>query len=289
MTIKKFITLSAFKIKDKYVNSEAVYILNLFVCEFLAINKATLFLKQEENATNDLKKHIENIVERLLKDEPFQYILGYEEFYGYKFQVNKDVLIPRPETEELVEWILRNCREDKTYKILDIGTGTACIPITLSKNLKKSNISACDISTKALEIAEINNKTNQTEVVLFQLDILDKSKWKSYQNSDVIVSNPPYIPNKEKTLMANNVLQHEPHIALFVADDNALIFYETIAEFAIFNLKNNGFLFFECNEFNAQEVIYMLKEKHFFNIELAKDINGRDRMIKCQFKNNAIK
>ncbi len=289
MTIKQFIALSALKIKDKYSNSEAIYILNIFVCDFLKINKATLFLKQDKIASKELKIYLENIIKRLLKDEPFQYILGFEEFYGYKFQVNKNVLIPRPETEELVEWILSNCQEDRIYKILDIGTGTACIPISLSKNLKGSKIFACDISTKALEIATINNKINHTEVVLFQLDIIDKSKWKNKQNFDVIVSNPPYIPNKEKTLMSNNVLLHEPHIALFVADENALVFYKIIAEFAILNLKDNGFLFFECNEFNAKDVVKMLKEKNFYNIELAKDLSGSDRMIKCQFKNNAIK
>ena len=282
MTIKELHFKSVKKILPLYSKSEASYILNIFLCEFLNINKLKLSLSINETATEELQDYIINTLKRLLKNEPFQYILGNEAFYGYTFKVTEDVLIPRPETEELVEWVMQTVGE-KEVQILDIGTGSACIPISLSKELNFAKVSACDISLEALKIAEENNCNLDANVFLFKLDILNEKLWQSDVQYDVIVSNPPYIPNKEKALMSKNVLNFEPELALFVKDDDALIFYEKIADYAKTRLSENGFLFFECNEFNAKQVLKMLEKKQYSNIELRKDLCGRDRMIKASF------
>lgn len=282
MTIKELLKTSVQSLSN-FSKNEASYILELFICDFMKINKSQLLLIQNVFANDELKSYLIEIINRLNKNEPYQYILGNEEFYSFTFKVNKHVLIPRPETEELVEWIIETTRNiTKEISILDIGTGSGCIPISLDKNIKNADVFAIDVSEKALEVAIENNSILEANVSFTKQDILDKSLWKNNEFYDIIVSNPPYIPNSEKSLMHSNVLDYEPEIALFVENNKPFLFYEIIADFALLNLKSGGFLFFECNEFNAKYVVKLLEKRKFKNVELRKDLSGRDRMIKTE-------
>jgi release factor glutamine methyltransferase len=226
-----------------------------------------------------------SIKERLLNGEPIQYITGFAWFYGLKFKVNPNVLIPRPETEELVEWVLQTVGKRKDVKILDIGTGSGCIPVTLKIKNPSLDVSAVDISEGALITASRNAYRQNADVTFQRLDILNTEDWANLGNFNIIVSNPPYIPTAEKALMERNVLAFEPELALFVEDDNALIFYEHIAEFAqkhLFTEGGTSYLFFECNQYNALEVVQMLQKMGFWGVELRKDMSGNDRMIRAR-------
>ena len=222
------------------------------------------------------------ILEQLKKEIPIQYLLGKTSFYGLDFNVNENVLIPRPETEELVDWIIKSNSKSKKYKdlkILDIGTGSGCIAISLAKNIPNSQVDAIDISEKALATAKKNAELNNVKVTFSNQNILDTEDLK--QQFDIIVSNPPYVRNLEKEEIKKNVLDNEPHLALFVEDNDALIFYRKIAELAQKNLSENGQLFFEINQYLAKEMVELLEKMNFKNIELRKDIYGNDRMISC--------
>jgi release factor glutamine methyltransferase len=223
-----------------------------------------------------------SILEKLKLEIPIQYILGTTSFFGLEFQVNENVLIPRPETEELVEWILSNnlkIQKSKNLKILDIGTGSGCIAISLAKNLPNAEVFAIDISEKALEIARKNAEINEVKVAFSKKNILETVDL--LENFDIVVSNPPYVRNLEKHEIKKNVLDNEPHLALFVDDNDALIFYRKIAELAQKNLSENGQLYFEINQYLGQETVDLLQKMNFKNIELRKDIYGNDRMIVC--------
>ncbi len=224
------------------------------------------------------------ILDKLQLEIPIQYILGTTHFYGLEFNVNENVLIPRPETEELVEWIISsavNMPKFKNIKILDIGTGSGCIAISLAKNISNAEVSAIDISNKSLTTAKENANLNKVAVAFIQRNILEVNDLE--QQFDIIVSNPPYVRNLEKAEIKSNVLANEPHLALFVADDDALIFYRKIAELATKNLSVEGKLFFEINQYLGKETVELLEKMHFQNIELRKDIYGNDRMIACNF------
>jgi len=218
---------------------------------------------------------------RLKKQEPIQYILGTTEFYGLTFKVNKHTLIPRPETEELVDWVLSNLHDqDSMLDILDIGTGSGCIAISLAKNIPTAIVSGLDVSEKALEIAKENAVKNQVLVSFCQKDILrTTSLEKKY---DVIVSNPPYVRQLEKKEMNPNVLDYEPGLALFVPNEDPLLFYRKIAQLAMVSLQTRGWLYFEINEYLSKEMDVLLKEIGFANIEIKKDFREVPRMIKCQ-------
>ena len=219
-------------------------------------------------------------LKQLKKEVPVQYLLGKTNFYGLDFEVNENVLIPRPETEELVEWIINeNSKADKSKKIkvLDIGTGSGCIAISLAKNLPNAEVYGIDVSKKAIETAKRNAINNNVDVTFMFLDILETEELKC--NFDIIVSNPPYVRNLEKAEIKKNVLDYEPHLALFVDDNDALIFYRKIATLAQKNLLENGQLFFEINQYLGQEMTELLEKMDFKNIELRKDIYDNDRMI----------
>ena len=222
----------------------------------------------------------ETVLGQLQQEKPIQYILGETEFYGLPFYVNENTLIPRPETEELVEWILQTVKvkssKDK-IKILDIGTGTGCIAIALAKNLPHAEVYAMDVSAKALEVARRNAKLNEVSITFLHQSVLDTANLK--QSFDIIVSNPPYVRNLEKQEIKKNVLAYEPHLALFVEDTDALLFYRKIAQLAQINLVENGQLFFEINQYLGKEMIALLESMNFDAIELRKDIYGNDRMI----------
>ena len=221
------------------------------------------------------------ILADLQHEKPIQYITGEAWFYGLQFEVNENTLIPRPETEELVEWIIESQKskvQSQKCEILDIGTGTGCIPISLKTNLPQANVSAIDVSEKALEVAKRNAVSNKVDISFIQADILEVEDLSQY--FDIIVSNPPYVRNLEKQEIKKNVLDYEPHLALFVEDTDALLFYRKIAQLALKNLSPNGLLFFEINQYLGKETVELLDNLGFKNIELKKDIYGNDRMIK---------
>ena len=252
--------------------------------EKLKLQRIDTVLKPDFLITNKNLIDLKNIVKRLQKEEPIQYIIGNTEFYGLPFLVDKNTLIPRTETEELVAWVLDEIKVLTNNKItelsiLDIGTGTGCIPISLAKNLTSLNISAIDISPEALLIAKQNAILNKVTIEFIELDILNTESLP--QEYDVIISNPPYVRELEKEEIKNNVLENEPHLALFVADENPLIFYNKIADLAKQQLSKNGMLFFEINQYLGKETVNMLVKKGFKNIQLKKDLFGNDRMIKC--------
>jgi release factor glutamine methyltransferase len=230
------------------------------------------------------------ILAQLQQEKPIQYITGEAWFYGMKFQVNENTLIPRPETEELVDWILNSpiTQYPSPITILDIGTGTGCIPIALKANVPQANVSAIDVSEKALELAKRNAMLNKVEINFIQANILEVEDLSKIPNSklqtnfDIIVSNPPYVRNLEKQEIKKNVLDYEPHLALFVEDTDALLFYRKIAQLALKNLSPNGLLFFEINQYLGKETVELLKNLGFKNIELKKDIYGNDRMVKSE-------
>ena len=224
-----------------------------------------------------------SILVQLQQEKPIQYITGEAWFYGLRFEVNENTLIPRPETEELVEFILKETSNFQlpasSLNILDIGTGTGCIPISLKVNLPQANVSAIDISEKALEVAKRNAELNKVEINFIEANILEVEDLN--QHFDIIVSNPPYVRNLEKQEIKKNVLDYEPHLALFVEDTDALLFYRKIAQLALKNLSPNGLLFFEINQYLGKETVELLEKMHFKNTALHKDIYGNDRMIAC--------
>lgn len=224
------------------------------------------------------------ILNQLKKEKPIQYLLKKTSFYGLDFELNTDVLIPRPETEELVEWIVSSQKlkvKSQKLKILDIGTGSGCIAISLAKNIPNAEVFAIDVSEKALVIAQKNAEINDVDITFIQDDILEALDLE--QQFDIIVSNPPYVRELEKKEIKKNVLENEPHLALFVDDNDALIFYRKIAELAQKNLNPEGQLFFEINQYLGVEMIDLLIKMNFKNIELKKDIYANDRMIKTEF------
>jgi release factor glutamine methyltransferase len=223
-----------------------------------------------------------SILEQLKKEIPIQYLLGSTHFYGLEFEVNPNVLIPRPETEELVDWIIESQKVelgDKKLRILDIGTGSGCIAISLAKNLPNAEVFALDVSEKALATAQKNAELNQVAIQFIHQSILETEDLG--QQFDIIVSNPPYVRHLEKQEIKKNVLDNEPHLALFVADNNALIFYRKIAYLAQKNLSPTGQLYFEINQYLGREMLDLLQDMGFKDTVLRKDIYGNDRMIQC--------
>ncbi len=226
-----------------------------------------------------------NVLEELKKQKPIQYILGETEFYGLPFLVNENTLIPRPETEELVELIISNnltIQKSNNLKILDIGTGSGCIGISLAKNLPNCQVTLLDVSLRALLVAEKNAEINKVNVDITRMDIIETTDLNT--QFDIIVSNPPYVRNLEKAEIKPNVLEYEPHLALFVADNDALLFYRKIAQLAKKNLSKKGQLYFEINQYLGKETVELLENLGYKNIELNKDLYGNDRIIKCENK-----
>ena len=249
---------------------------------FLDMKRIDLTLNKDKELSSEELESFKNALARLKKSEPLQYIIGEAEFYGYPFKVNPSVLIPRPETEELVEWIIKDCKEkysdNRPIKILDIGTGSGCIAITLAKELPFAEVFAIDISEKALVTAKQNAALNAVAVNFVKEDILQLQKLT--QSFDIIVSNPPYVRELEKFEIHSNVLENEPHQALFVADDDPLLFYRKISTLADKNLQRDGSLYFEINQYLGEETSILLKKFDFSEIILRQDLFGKDRMLK---------
>ncbi len=226
-------------------------------------------------------KDLEAITNRLLNEEPVQYVLGKADFYGMKLDVSPAVLIPRQETEELVQLVLQAIPSGRIthLRLLDIGTGSGCIPIAIKKHRPEVEVWGLDVSKAAIETAFRNGVLNQAEVNWVQADILDRAAWAYLRKWDIIVSNPPYIPKKETHLVPGHVLEYEPHLALFVEDADPLLFYRTILDFSLEHLNKNGRLFFELNEFNAREVADLARVAGYREVEIVRDLSGKERML----------
>jgi len=265
-------------LKTDFPEEEARSFFFLLTETYLQVSRLQLALEPDKEINEAEVTKIEAAKLRLLKHEPIQHILGETEFFSLNLKVTRDVLIPRPETEELVQWILDDISEKiKPLKIMELGTGSGCIVISLAKNLPKSEISAIDNSKKALEIAKINAEQNKVSVNFFQQDILKLESLP--ENLDVIVSNPPYVRELEQKEMHRNVLDYEPKAALYVKDDNPLIFYEKITKLAKNSLRAGGKLYFEINQYLASGTEKILQDNGF-QTELRKDIFGNFRMLK---------
>jgi len=279
MKIKEYRTQFIQTLAPIYDGVEAESFFYLILEEKQQLKRIDLALKPDLELSEEELAVWNSILEQLKLEIPVQYLLGKTSFYGLDFEVNSAVLIPRPETEELVDWIISNnlkIQQSKDLKILDIGTGSGCIAVSLAKNLPNAMVFAIDVSEKALGTAQKNAELNSVEVTFIEKNILEIMDLG--QEFDIIVSNPPYVRNLEKQEIKKNVLDNEPHLALFVEDDDALLFYRKIAELAQKNLSNSGQLYFEINQYLGQEMIDLLEKMNFKNIELRKDIYGNDRM-----------
>ncbi len=262
-------------LSEIYERSEATTIARFMFEEVMQLNSLYQSLQTHLILTVEQERVLLEYLTRLKKKEPFQHVLGFELFYGCKFNVNPDVLIPRPETEELVQWIIEN--EQQVKSIIDIGTGSGCIAVSLAKNLPNAEVDAVDVSENAVEMAKANAALNNTTVNFSVLDILHSTPSRPY---DVIVSNPPYIGDDEKKLMDDNVLLYEPHLALF-PENQPLLFYQRISEIGQQFLPPGGRLYFEMNEFYANEIAAIAEQLGYKDVTIKKDINGKDRMLRA--------
>ena len=261
-----------------YTVGEITALTRIIATELLGVSQMAYFLKDNITLTAEQETLLDNAIERLKKQEPIQYILGYSDFCGLRFKVTPATLIPRPETSELVEWIASEATGCES--ILDIGTGSGCIAVSLASKMTQSTVTAWDISNDALAVAAENSKANGQAVTFEQVDILAYQPTAGKQ-FDIIVSNPPYIKENEKEAMHSNVLDWEPHTALFVPDSDPLLFYRTIAEKGLTILKPGGRLYFEINRAHGKETMEMLAALGYTAIELRKDFAENDRMIRA--------
>jgi release factor glutamine methyltransferase len=268
-----------------YSEREIQSLTDIIISQILGVPKHEIRIEKGKIPGDINKLRIVEIVGELRLGKPIQYILGYTDFFGLKLLVSPAVLIPRPETEELVKWVIED-QAGKSPVILDIGTGSGCIAIALKKNLPQSRIYACDVSDAALKLAEENAKSQRVDIVFFHHDIFAEGFLKHYKKPadnlyDIIVSNPPYIPLKEKLSININVSGFEPENALFVPDKDPLIFYRLIASFGLNHLKKNGQIYFEIHESSGPGVKMLMEGSGYRNVIIRKDINEKNRMIKC--------
>ncbi|MAW94625.1 MULTISPECIES: peptide chain release factor N(5)-glutamine methyltransferase [unclassified Leeuwenhoekiella] len=279
MTLKEFKEHFFKRLSPLYPAQELESFFRILMETYLGLSSIDVHLNPDKKIKLKKLDHLLAALERLVHFEPLQYILGQTEFYGLHFTLNPNVLIPRPETEELVEWILKDTDAGAHFNILDIGTGSGCIAVSLAKYLPLASVAALDVSEDALTLSAHNAELNNAEVHFLQQNILEtKALQKSY---DIIVSNPPYVRNLEKTEIEVNVLDYEPHLALFVEDHDALIFYRKIAELAKGALSPKGRLYVEINQYLAEETQVLFKEFGFNEVELRNDFAGKPRMIKA--------
>lgn len=267
------------ELADLYDRQEAEELYSLLVENKLQIKRAAYKLRQGELLTEEQEQVFKQALAALKTGKPIQYILNEAHFYGLTFEVNPYVLIPRAETEELVHYILQQHISPQALKLIDIGTGSGCIPITLKKHLPAAQVSSLDISKEALLTAQKNATNNDVAIHFINADILEWEYLFSDQQFDIIVSNPPYITPKEKDDMHLNVLNFEPHLALFVEEVAPLLFYETIASFALAHLREQGDLYFEINRYYGAQTKDMLQKKGFQEVRLIQDMYGADRII----------
>jgi release factor glutamine methyltransferase len=284
------------QLKEIYEEQEAGNIAALAIEHVTGLSKTERVTTKQEELSASQSGQLKKDLQRLKKHEPIQYIMNRAWFYGMELYVDENVLIPRPETEELVQWVvedikasgknvfIRGAMEADTttqLKILDVGTGSGCIPLALKKAMPKAEVWGCDISEKALNVARRNGSTLNIRVDFQGLNFLDEAQQKLLPTVDIIVSNPPYVPLKDKEQMNRNVVDHEPHTALFVPDEDPLIFYKALAEFGKKRLYNNGSIYMEIHEEIGVDVVNLFKQSGYNNVESKKDMQGKDRMIRA--------
>lgn len=293
MLLKNYKTTFLKKLSSLYDEQEIDSFFYIILDKLHGLKRIDLALNPSTVMDGNHLKQWNSIVSDLKVNKPIQYILGETEFYGLQFEVNQNTLIPRPETEELIQLIISNNQITELpnpLKILDIGTGSGCIAISLAKNIPNTEVYAIDVSEGALATAQKNADINAVKVSFVNVDILKINDLKQFPSSnfplpnyfDIIVSNPPYVRNLEKSEIKPNVLEYEPHLALFVDDIDALLFYRKIAELAIKNLNPNGKLYFEINQYLGKETVELVEIFGFKNVKLIKDIYGNDRIISCE-------
>jgi release factor glutamine methyltransferase len=281
MTLQESTYFLLNKLRGIYEEGEASSITDLVMENLTGSKKAERMIYKNSAITPDEEVRLHSFTARLLEHEPVQYVLNESWFCGLRFYVDETVLIPRPETEELVEWIISNCKFPvDELKILDIGSGSGCIPIALKRRIRKAEVWSCDVSEKALEVAKKNAASLGTDVRFFQIDFLDKDQWHTLPSFNIIVSNPPYVPEKDKKAMQPNVLEYEPATALFVPDNDPLVFYRAIAEFGKTNLNKNGSIYAEIHESLGASTAALFHESGY-STELKKDIQGKERMMRA--------
>ncbi len=271
------------QLADYYQKQEVNHFFNLLSQHILNFSPVQQLVQQYTRITESQINKYLSAIKALKTHKPIQYIIGYEYFKDLKINVNEHVLIPRPETEELVNWVIDSVNNTSSINLVDLCTGSGCIAIALKKHLPAPcSVNAVDISKQALEIAKLNAIENKVDVNFHCIDVLNEINIFKSESMDIIVSNPPYVLQSDKALMNKNVLNYEPHLALFVNDDDPLVFYNKIADVATKILKPNGQLFFEIHENYANEIVQLLKNLQFINIEVRLDIHGKKRMIKAQ-------
>jgi len=283
MTIQEANRYISSQLQTIYEEQEAENISDWVIEHLTGTKKTDRITNREKLISPEQTLQLNDYLDRLLQHEPVQYVLNEAWFCGLKFYVDKNVLIPRPETEELVEWIISDCKFPiNTLSILDVGSGSGCIPIALKKRLGKADVYSCDISSGALNVAGKNARALGIHVKFIELDFLDNEQRDQLPSFDIVVSNPPYIPEKDKDTMRFNVLDHEPGSALFVPDNDALVFYKAIAEFGKKHLSKGGSIYTEINESLGKETTGVF-EWHGYKTLIKKDMQGKDRMIKAFF------
>jgi release factor glutamine methyltransferase len=310
MTIHQAYQQLLFQLFEIYDDSEAHNIADWVMEHITEWKRIDRIVNKDFPLSAQKEEQLKIFTAELLNHRPVQYVLGEAWFAGMKFFVNEKVLIPRPETEELVEWVKEavsrklqaasnetdneqrtttnvhlstvNRHPSSVISIIDIGTGSGCIPIALKKKLPNADITAIDVCSEALSIAVQNAVSNETEIEFKLVDFLDTGKWDELGKFDIIVSNPPYVKKSEAAAMKKGVLDFEPSLALFVPDEDALLFYKQLADFGLLHLKENGLLFMEINEVLGKEVIELFNQKGYSHVELKKDLQGKDRMVKAQ-------
>lgn len=291
MGVQEAYTQLMYQLFELYDDRESANIADWVIEHITGFKRIDRITNKQFPLSESQQQLINTYTVQLLQHTPVQYVLHEAWFAGMHLYVDENVLIPRPETEELVEWVVEESQnlpagqagsKVKSQKVLDIGTGSGCIPVALKKKLPELDVSALDVSEGALAVAKRNADTQKTKITFYHLDILNKNKWNELPAFDIIVSNPPYIKRSEEREMRNNVLSHEPHLALFVPDEDALLFYRAIAEFGLIHLNKNGKLFFEINEASGNEVQQLLHNYGYAEIELRKDMQGKERMIKAK-------
>ena len=289
MLLKEIKNIYHLELDPLFPKEEVDSFFYLVIDHYLGLERFVLAMQPNLVVSKDNEEPLFYALSQLKQERPIQYILGKAHFCDLEFGVDENVLIPRPETEELVYWILNEVQQgtrQERLRILDIGTGSGCIAISLAKNLPNAKVYALDISKKALQIAQQNAVDNKVDIVFLEADILSMEGFKD--KFDVIVSNPPYVRELEKKEMKNNVLEHEPGLALFVSDGDPLIFYKKITLFALNHLKTSGMLFIEINQYLGEEMKQLLEAGNFSEIELRKDMFGNNRMLKAVLNSNGF-
>lgn len=280
LTIQTAFTYITGAISELYDEREAASIAHIIMEHLTGMSKLDRIVHKTKMLSPDQKQHLKTAIEALQRQEPVQYITGTGWFYGMELLVNKNVLIPRPETEELVEWIVQDAAHRHRLHLLDVGTGSGCIPLALKKSLPDAQVSAVDVSEGALEVARSNASRLRLEVNFLLMDALNPAQVNTLPSFDVIVSNPPYITQSEQQSMQEQVWGYEPSIALFVPDSDALLFYRHISMMAKQKLLPGGALYFEINEALGKEVVALMEELGFKAVTLKQDMFGKDRMVK---------